>query len=90
MQNLVSIITPCYNAADYIAETIKSVQSQTYKAWEMIIVDDSSSDNSAEIIQSYSDRDKRIKYLRTTAPQVPHHYLVISVLKMPKANSLRF
>lgn len=67
-ENLVSIITPCYNAAYYIAETIESVLSQTYQVWEMIIVDDGSTDNSAEIIQSYCKKDKRIKYLRTDAP----------------------
>jgi Glycosyltransferases involved in cell wall biogenesis len=60
---LVSIITPTYNCAKYIGETIKSVQSQTYQDWEMLIVDDCSSDNTNEIVQQFSETDTRIKYI---------------------------
>ncbi|MEG0180816.1 MAG: glycosyltransferase family 2 protein [Romboutsia sp.] len=63
--NLVSIITPMYNAEKFVEDTINSVLNQTYKSWEMIIVDDCSSDNSAEIVKSYVQRDKRIKYIKT-------------------------
>ena len=56
----ISIITPCYNASPYIARTIQSVQSQTITDWEMIIVDDGSTDNSAEIIRNLSLVDSRI------------------------------
>lgn len=63
-KELVSVITPCYNGAKYIGETIESVLSQTYKDWEMIIVDDGSSDNSADIIAEYAEKDSRIKYVR--------------------------
>lgn len=59
-KGLVSIITPCYNGARYIGETINSVIKQTYDNWEMIIVDDGSKDNSADIIRKYSEIDKRI------------------------------
>ena len=59
---LVSIITPTYNCAEFIGETIDSVQSQTYISWEMIIVDDCSTDNTKEIVEKYSKNDKRIKY----------------------------
>ena len=59
---LVSIITPCYNSEKYISETIDSVVNQTYKHWELIIVDDISTDNSVEIIKKYSLKDSRIKY----------------------------
>lgn len=65
---LVSIITPCYNSAKFIANTIVSVIAQTYENWEMLIVDDCSTDNSAEIIQSYSAIDNRIKYFKTESP----------------------
>lgn len=58
---LVSIITPSYNCADYIGETIASVQAQSYTNWEMIIVDDCSADNSREIVRQYADKDMRIK-----------------------------
>lgn len=52
-EGLVSIITPCYNGSKYIAQTIESVLVQTYQNWEMLIVDDGSKDNSAEIIKGY-------------------------------------
>lgn len=58
---LVSVITPAYNAERFIAETIESVLAQTYSNWEMIIVDDSSTDRTVEIVQTYVDRDERIK-----------------------------
>ena len=56
----VSIITPMYNAQQYIEKTIKSVISQTYKDWEMIIVDDVSCDDSVEIVKNYMSEDNRI------------------------------
>ncbi len=59
---LVSIITPTYNCAKFIGETIDSVQAQTYQNWEMIIVDDCSTDNTKEIVENYSKDDTRIKY----------------------------
>lgn len=65
---LVSVITPCYNAESTIAETIQSVFNQTYPNWEMLIVDDNSSDNSARIIESFVVRDSRIKYYKTNSP----------------------
>lgn len=58
--NMVSIITPTYNCGNFIAKTIESVLSQTYSNWEMIIVDDCSTDNTKEIVSRYSD--KRIQY----------------------------
>lgn len=63
VNDLVSIITPAYNAAEYIAETIESVLAQTYPKWEMLIVNDCSKDNAAEIVQSYADKDNRIKLI---------------------------
>lgn len=62
MNELISIITPTYNCGRFIAETIESVLNQTYENWEMIIVDDCSTDNTKEIVQKYSDKDQRIKY----------------------------
>lgn len=59
----VTIITPCWNSSKYIEETILSVQSQTYKNWEMIIVDDCSTDDSVEIIKRIIKSDPRIKLL---------------------------
>lgn len=58
---LVSIITPSFNCATYIAKTIEAIQAQTYTNWELLITDDCSSDNSTEIIKEYALKDKRIK-----------------------------
>ena len=62
--DLVSIITPCFNGSKFLAQTIESVLAQTYSNWEMLIIDDGSKDNSAEIIKSYADKDSRIKFLQ--------------------------
>ncbi len=59
-KGLVSIITPCYNGSKYICETIDSVLNQTYSEWEMIIIDDGSKDNSADIVREYEAKDSRI------------------------------
>ncbi len=64
MGNLVSIITPTYNSAKYIAETVKSVQSQTYSNWEMLIVDDCSSDNTLQIVKDICQIDNRVKHFK--------------------------
>lgn len=61
-EKLVSIITPTYNCAKFIARTIDSVQAQTYTNWEMIIVDDRSRDNTKEIVETYIKNDPRIQY----------------------------
>ncbi len=63
MNELVSIITPSYNTAKFIEETIKSVLSQTYTDWEMLIVDDCSTDNTDEVVAPYLS-DPRIRYLK--------------------------
>ncbi len=59
---LVSIITPSYNTGPFIAETIGSVLAQTYTNWEMIIVDDCSTDNTDEMVARF--KDPRIRYLK--------------------------
>lgn len=64
MDELVSIITPVYNCEKLIKETIKSVQEQTYENWEMILVDDCSTDKSEEIIKSIMKEDIRVKYFK--------------------------
>ena len=60
-KNKVSIIIPVYNAEKFIGETIESVISQTYTDWEMLILNDRSTDRSYEIIQKYAQKDKRIR-----------------------------
>ena len=60
----ITIFTPNYNKSKFLPETIESVLSQTYTNFEYIIVDDCSTDNSWEIIQSYAAKDNRIKSYR--------------------------
>ena len=62
MNALVSIITPSYNSAKFIAETIQSVQNQTHQNWEMIIVDDGSSDETESVVLNIIQKDNRIQF----------------------------
>ena len=64
MKSLVSIIMPSYNSVKFIPTTIESVLNQTYQNWEMIIVDDMSSDNSNDIINDFIQQDSRIKLIK--------------------------
>lgn len=61
---LISIIMPAYNAEKYIEQAIKSVQEQTYQEWELIILDDGSSDKTEMIVNEISKTDSRIQYKR--------------------------
>ena len=62
MNELVSIIMPSYNTGKFIQETINSVKNQTYNNWELIIVDDGSTDNTDEVVRAI--KDDRIKYIK--------------------------
>ncbi|WP_408070015.1 glycosyltransferase family 2 protein [Butyrivibrio sp. JL13D10] len=65
--NRISIVVPVFNAQDYILDTIRMVQRQTYENFELILVDDASSDRSTEIINAVlGEGDNRIKLIRTT------------------------
>lgn len=62
---LVSVIMPVYNAGDFLVEAIESIVSQTYENWELIVVDDASTDNSWQIIKEYKERyPNKIKAVR--------------------------
>lgn len=61
--DLVSIIIPVYNSEKFIKETIKTVQNQTYKNWELILVNDCSTDNSKKIIEEEIKKDNKIKLI---------------------------
>ena len=59
----VSIITPSFNSSNFIEQCITSVISQTFKDWELLVVDDCSNDNSIEIIEKFTEIDNRIKLI---------------------------
>ena len=59
---LVSIVMPTYNRAGTLGLAIESVLKQTFQNWELVIVDNESSDSTADVIKKYSEKDKRIKY----------------------------
>lgn len=63
IDNLVSIIMPSWNTAQFIAESIQSVINQTYKNWELLIVDDCSTDDTDNIVEPFLT-DARIKYFK--------------------------
>lgn len=71
MQTLVSIITPVYNREKQLPKAIDSVIKQTYRNWELIIIDDRSTDNTKEAVSRYIGKDKRIKYIKNTHKQGP-------------------
>lgn len=60
MNDKVTIVTPAWNSEKYILDTIKSVQQQTYENWEMIIIDDCSTDNTFSIMKMCAEQDSRI------------------------------
>lgn len=64
VNDLVSIVVPVYNAERFINETIQTVLDQTHTNWELILIDDASTDNSIKLITPYLKEDKRIKLLK--------------------------
>lgn len=63
MKDLVSIIVPVYNSEKFIEDTINTVKQQTYKNWELILVNDCSTDKSKEIIEEYIKKDEKMKLI---------------------------
>ncbi len=62
MNSLISIVVPIYNASLFLEETIESVIAQTYTNWELLLIDDGSTDKSSTICKSYAQKDQRIRY----------------------------
>ena len=61
---LVSIIIPTFNRSHILDQTLDSIQNQSYKNWECIIVDDGSSDNTENLVNSYVDKDIRFNFFK--------------------------
>ncbi len=78
IDGLVTIIMPSYNSAAFIGEAIASVIHQTYTDWELLVVDDGSTDNSPDIVKEYSRHDPRIHLLfndlHTGMPSSPRNF----------------
>ena len=59
----VTVIIPSYNYGRFLGQTLESVLAQTYQNWECFVVDDGSTDNTREVVESYAGRDSRIRYI---------------------------
>ena len=62
-ENLISIVMPVFNAQAYLEEALESVRRQTWTDWELLVVDDHSTDGSAGLASEISQKDARIRYL---------------------------
>ena len=75
MDDLISIIMPAYNSGNYIERSISSVIDQTYNNWELLIIDDCSTDNTIEVIKLFPDsRIRLLKNLRNSGAAVSRNY----------------
>ena len=61
--NFITVGIPIYNAENYLSDAIKSILAQSYPFWELILVDDGSTDNSLKIAQEFAEKDKRIRVI---------------------------
>ncbi len=66
---LISIIIPTYNAERFILNTINSIKAQTYENWEIIVIDDCSSDNTLQIVKGQQVIDRRIRIIKLKKKQ---------------------
>ena len=64
----VSVIMPCHNGEKYLRQAVDSVLAQTYANWELLVIEDNSTDDSVAVIEEYCAKDRRIKLLHTPAP----------------------
>lgn len=61
---LVSVVVPTYNYARFIGETLENLRAQTYGNWECVVVDDGSTDDTAEVVARFAEREPRVRYVR--------------------------
>ncbi|MDR5591383.1 glycosyltransferase family 2 protein [Christiangramia sp. SM2212] len=72
-RGLVSVIMPAFNSEAYITESIQSVINQSHQNWELLVIDDASTDATAEIVKSFSAGDHRIQLLTNSTNSGTHH-----------------
>ena len=60
-KRMISVIMPAYNSEKYVSEAIESIRNQSYENWELLIVEDGSTDCTRNIIDKYAKKDSRIK-----------------------------
>lgn len=79
---LVTVLTPAYNEAKYLAQCIESVLAQTYQNWEYVIVDNCSKDSTLEVARGYAQRDSRIRVIHneTLLPQAKNFNFTVQQL----------
>ena len=96
-KQLVSVIMPCYNMEHFVSDTITSVLRQTYSHWELLIVDDASTDGTVAIIKELCSNDDRIRFVikpNTQASQTPEtnvsiwHKAVFWPFSMPTTSGI--
>lgn len=80
-KNLISIILPVYNASPFLNDCLNSIKNQSYTNWEVIAVDDGSTDNSLQILDSYAKQDPRIKIIRQKKHKGIAHALNLGIQK---------
>ncbi len=71
VEGLVSVVLPVYNGGGYLAESIASVLAQTYSQWELIVIDDGSTDGSGAVAEDYARQDPRIRVYRQENQKLP-------------------
>lgn len=70
--SLISIIMPVYNAGDFLVDAIMSIKKQTVRNWELIAIDDGSTDNSLKMLNRFAKKDKRIRVFKTKHKGLPY------------------
>ena len=83
-----SIIVPIYNIEEYLPKCLESITNQTHKDFEVLLVDDGSPDNSAQICKEYEAKDSRFKHLKKK--MVDFQMQEIMVLNMQRENMFSF
>ena len=68
---LISVVVPVYNAEKYLSDCVESILGQSYAAWELILVDDGSTDDSGAICDSYEKREVRVRVIHRRMAELP-------------------